>query len=1717
MRPRLPYPLGVLFLAATLQLQSQTIQINEFLAANVTNYPDNVDFDDYSDWIELTNTSDETVSLDGYYLSDDPDNPLKWAIPKEAEILANGFLVFRADGFDTGPNQVFRRAFSPWREFTTSSYHTNFKLAEEGETVSLARVDTKRFGDQDIISLGSVWRFLDDGSNPGPLWAEPGFDDSHWSEGAAQLGYGESDENTVVNYGGDEDNKFPTTYFRAHFEEASPESLTNIELRLLADDGAVVFLNGVEVGRFRMRPGVTNYLSYAADNSSEDEFDVITLTPDQLRSGTNVIAVEVHQVDADSSDISFDLELVASRAPDQYEQIDEVTFGIQTPDVSYGRDASGEWTFFGEPSPGATNARPGLTDPIATSTVTFEVPGGFYLDEVDLHLATEDQTAVVHYTLDGSWPTSQSPVYETPITIGATTVVRARAFAPDRVPGEIATQTYFINAPVHEIPVISLAVDPEVFFGESLGVYKNVHKGREAPLNLAYYDPNEELQFQVNAGAKIGGENIWRFAQKPLNIALRGKYGDDAITYQLFPEQRMASFSRFGLRNGGDNWNDAMLRDAITPRIMRGQMANDVEDYRPVVVYLNGRYWGIHNLRSSLDSNYFATRYQVDPDNYDHLEYGHITSGAVTLGAKEGDMDDYLSLEAYAATNDLTDPVHYAYMGSRMDMESFIDFVCIEDFVYNSSWRHNREFWRARKDGAKWKWIVPDLDRGFNTFNQRSSLLDNFERDFDLFGDLMANVTFRNKLAQRYAVHLSSTFHPDRIADIVDEANAEILNEVPRHIERWLDEEGIPSLEDRQEELDEIKEFARNRALHVYSDFQDNFDLPGTVDVTISVEPSDGGQILLNGVHLLPDYDSTIELLEGLPSDATAIAAPGYEFVGWSTGESDAHIDVPTDTSRTLTATFRSTDETVLPPIIESDLTLEANSVYTADSHVVVLQGVTLTIPEGVTLRLPPFGDLRVSGRLEMQGTELNPIRVESRHASERWGSIAIVDSESVSHLSHVVLRGGSLGSNPMLERGTISIVRSEVEMDHLDIDESLNPIFGWESAVSLRSSRIRTVHTGDGINVKHGEGLVEDCTFPGNTERDTDAIDFDNVTNGIIRNNRIYAFRGPNSDGIDVGEGCVDLLVTGNRIFNNSDKGISVGQGSTVRIERNLIVGCAQGIGIKDTGSTAWIDHNTIVHCDFAVAVFEKNLGAGGGIAEITSSILSRSKDTPVTVDSLSLLTVSDSLSDTLPLPGARNLMGNPEFTDPGIYDFSLAPGSPHQSLGAGYVYDPNDYPFHVPNVVVINEILSHSEGGAPDWIELHNTSSNPFDLSGWYLSDTKANLRKYEIADGTVIPANGYLVFYENETFGETSTDPGKHTLFALSENGETVYLFGPGDGVLLDYLEEESFGPSPAGVTKGRHLKSTQTYNFVAMTEPTPGEPNGAPVVGPIVISEIMYRPSQDGDAEYLELTNISNESVVLYDPLKETPWRFTDGILYDFPSAEPISIGPGQRLLLVRNEAAFRSRFPNVPDSTPILSWQDSGLSNSGERIELSRPGDVDALGVRQWVRIDRVTYGDSDLWPTEADGNGLSLARLDESGYGNDVANWHADTPTPGTATSETSGYETWSTEQGIGLFQDDDDGDGIANGLEYALGMEPGMLSVLPPSQFTLSDNGLEISIAVAALRNDTNYRFEISPDLREWLPLEMKINGNTVSTKMRRTDGPAQFVRLAVDHQPRN
>lgn len=310
-------------------------------------------------------------------------------------------------------------------------------------------------------------------------------------------------------------------------------------------------------------------------------------------------------------------------------------------------------------------------------------------------------------------------------------------------------------------------------------------------------------------------------------------------------------------------------------------------------------------------------------------------------------------------------------------------------------------------------------------------------------------------------------------------------------------------------------------------------------------------------------------------------------------------------------------------------------------------------------------------------------------------------------------------------------------------------------------------------------------------------------------------------------------------------------------------------------------------------------------------------------------------------------------------------------------------------PGAVVVNELLSHEDGPPGDWVELHNTSAMPIDLGGWYLSDKPNQPLLYRIPDGVTIAAGGYLTLTQNFHFG---VGPNA---FALSEFGEQVLLTapaGPGGENYGDYVE---FAAVDTNVSLGRYVASTGGVDFPATMQPTRNAPNAPPAVGPIVISEIMYNP--DVGEDFIELHNPTSQTIPLFDPVRPTnTWRFTQGISFAFPTN--VILPPGGYLLLVDDNPANFRAANSVPASVPIYSFTgvspDATLSNSGEMLELSRPGKPEPpesplAGFVPYYAVDRVRYDENAPWPAAPDGNGPSLVRKTQLAFGNDVVNWQA--------------------------------------------------------------------------------------------------------------------------------
>lgn len=1685
------------------------IRINELMTSNTRAYPDITDFEDYPDWLELYNPGTEAVSLEGYFLSDDPEEPLKWGFPSNAVIESGGYLVVIADGNELAKGQPFRRDYWPFATVFTEKNHTNFSLSSAGESLLLTKHESVT--KNQYLEFGDTWSYLDDGSDQGTAWRDLTFDDTAWSTGPAPLGYGD-DPATVIDFG-DPDDRHITSYLRRRFQASSPGDIHTFTLSLQVDDGAYVYLNGTRIARQNM-PNNGDYLtesSSAVTQENEDTLHLFQVDPALLLEGENVIAVEVHQTSPTSIDMRFDLKLESLQLANPL-QLDRIDFGQQVTDVSLGRNPTNEnqWVYFTTSTPNEINNGSMVTDLRQFSGETSISPTpGLFANSQNISLSG---TGPLHYTLDGSEPTEYDPVFSADFEITASTIVRARSIETGKVPGPILTASYLIGETFSgDLPVLSIVAEPDTLFDDRIGIYLNqnepnagvgpaVYKGKDAPGNLEFFPADGSKGFSVNGALRMGGENNWAsHLQRAFNFNIRGKYGDDALKYELYPDRGIPIYTALTIREGGDDYGSGRISDPIFDRIANGRLDVETNKSRPAEVYINGEYWGHYNIRDRWNENWFYQHYGTDNGAYDRIAFDSTSRGSGRV--ENGTLDAWFEFYNFVRENDVSNPEVWALIQSRLDIDNFIDFLAAESWGNNTSWTGNREVWKAHRPGSKWRYFIPDMDRTFRS--RTSNEFEDMAGREQMFRELKDNSEFRHRLAQRYSAHLVTTFSNNRIFPIIDEMGAEILPSIERTRQRWGN---TLSPENYLNRMEEMKAFTNDRNENAQDEIQDVFGLADPVLVTLAITGQ--GSIKIAGLEVPP---MQLPLFPGLTTDIEAVPASGYEFDSWIGINGEISTTFTPADGTALIANFVPISQAPLSGTLSANTTLQAGQTYDISDDLIIPPGVTLSIPEGVTIRINPETHIRVMGQLLVAGASENPVNFKSR-TSEPWGGISFETPDAPSSLSHLILRDLTRGNDPVIYPSGISGLDAELTISHLDIASHFGPLFFRGGSLHLSDSLIDIPVTGDGINVKQGAAVTERCTFIGNNSPDTDAIDYDGVIDGIIRDCRIYNFRGFNSDGIDTGEQCVNCLIEGNTIFFNADKGISVGQGSEVTLRKNVIIGCAQGVGIKDSGSTILVDQNTFVDCAEGVAVFEKNFASGGGSATVTNTIFSDC-ELPVSVDNLSGLTVQYSLSDTLPLLGANNLRTSPNFLDPAGLNFGLAPGSPaidsgdpfHEpdpdgtrvDLGAAYSFDPDNYPFINSKVIVVNEILANS-GDAGDWIELHNRTTNPIDISGWFLSDDGSALQKYQFQENTIIPGNGYLLLTEEDHFGPDSLDAGKITEFALSATGETIHLTSS-EG----YHFRENFGASDKGTTLGFYFKeSTNSYNFVAQATSSQGFTNGKPAVGPIVISEMMIEPANP-DAEFIELLNITDMPVTLFDTGQNLPWQITDGIDYTFPT-NPMVMPAGQRIILTRSLAAFNASF-TIPANTTVLEWTDGRLSNGGETVQLSRPGLLDEHGIQSFIRVDRVNYDIAAPWPS---GPGLSLQKRLEGFYGNDFINWRAAIPTPG-AEAVNSPLEQWSAENGILDLSGDNDGDGLKNIFEYAIDSSPNTPNLFEGLELSLSEGNLELSFPTSYLKPGINLSLESSADLLNWQEQTTTLRGENQVFSVLRND--QKFFRLRV------
>jgi CotH kinase protein/Chitobiase/beta-hexosaminidase C-terminal domain/Lectin C-type domain/HYR domain len=535
------------------------------------------------------------------------------------------------------------------------------------------------------------------------------------------------------------------------------------------------------------------------------------------------------------------------------------------------------------------------------------IKGGRFTTPIRISLTSETPNAVIRFTLDGSEPTDTSDIYVAPIQLNASTPLRAKAFgiAP-LTPSQLVTHTYLFNVN-HSFPIVALSFPSAAFFNADTGMYVQYLQKREVVANLEFFEPNIDTSlFSNRVGVEITGSTSAALPQKSLEIKSKTSLGTPTIPYKLFPDLPYTDYKRFVLRNSGNEWGITMFRDAMVSSLFRD--INDISDilqkpetflqgYRPSVVYFNGQYWGIHNIRERMKSTYVDQHFNLSSTaaltNYDLSE-----NDASLFDQIVGD-----SIAWYQFVADLRRSSHrfdtdsaFVWISQRIDIENFTDYVLLNVFADNTDWPTNnvRRFRERRVDG-KWRWICYDFDftfglltsGGFNTSDATQNALQRVLNPpfpgistAEILQKCFQNVKFRQKFANRMADFLNTAFTPTRVQGRITDFKNLYAPEIDKHRVRW----GTPFPTQWLNNIQKVSDFAEKRNEFTYSHFRLQMpELTDTTLITLNVSPANAGTLKFNTLTLNQNRLPYVgKYFSGIPIPVKAIAAPGFRFVGWS-------------------------------------------------------------------------------------------------------------------------------------------------------------------------------------------------------------------------------------------------------------------------------------------------------------------------------------------------------------------------------------------------------------------------------------------------------------------------------------------------------------------------------------------------------------------------------------------------------------------------------------------------------------------------------------------------------------------------------------------------------------------------------------------------------------------------------------------------------------------
>ena len=576
------------------------------------------------------------------------------------------------------------------------------------------------------------------------------------------------------------------------------------------------------------------------------------------------------------------------------------------PNIAYGRktDGSDTWGYMATPTPAATNC--GETCKDILGSPVFSEKGRVMKNgqafKLELSIPEGSEGAEIRYTTNGSEPTRTSYLYSSPININKTTVVKAKLFKDGKLSPRSSTQSYIFFTRDITLPVISISTDNKYFYDNKIGIYvdgtyqsgkKNYEFDWRRPTNIEFFfEPEQESQINQLCETRIMGGATRGNKMKSLALYANKRFGAKRLDYEFFPDQRpgITDFKSIALRNAGNDFDYLYMRDAIIQCNTAKHVDIDYQAWRPAIVYINGQYTGMLNIRERSNEDNIYT-------NYDGLEDLDMFENWWEL--KEGTWDNYNAFKAFYTEHGHT----LAEYEQWMDTMEFLNLMLVNLFYNNRDFPGNNiVMWRPTEEGGRWRWIMKDTDFGLGlygvsaSFNTIKWIYDpNYDPDtswanqYDhtrLFRRLMEDSDFKREFIDRAAIYMGDWLNSRGTFAVWNPMYEMIKYEYPYH--RELVNKWWPNY---TEEMNNARNWIANRPTYFYKYIAEYYQLgtplPLTVNKAMDENQRAETEILMNGVKLSEAFFDGKFFKDRRMTITGSSLKDGYAITGWKVTTTD--------------------------------------------------------------------------------------------------------------------------------------------------------------------------------------------------------------------------------------------------------------------------------------------------------------------------------------------------------------------------------------------------------------------------------------------------------------------------------------------------------------------------------------------------------------------------------------------------------------------------------------------------------------------------------------------------------------------------------------------------------------------------------------------------------------------------------------------------------------